>query len=534
MKDAEVMDEAKRRAWAEFRFAVIAPLVCRRLDEAERRSLKRQILSNYYRTPDGTEKLIAERTLRTWIVRYRQYGFDGLLRMRSRTAGRYYAIPEEIIDEAEKLRIERRDRSIRVILSLLKARGMNVEGVSKTTLNFHLNRRGATKEKYASEKGTFQRFQKEHANDMWQSDTTGGVWLPDPLNRAQVKQTRLILFIDDATRVITHAEFYWDEQLPSLIDCFRKALLKRGRSRMLFCDNGHVYHAKALKRACTQLGIEFIHAQEYCPEGKGKIERHIGTVKSSFYGEANSAGLTTLEDLNKFFFAWLAAEYHGTRHSALGMTPLERFALDEEKGFVQPVMPEDIRRALMLIEERKVNSKTATIQLNNRTYQVSQELAGKTVEVLWEADKRVDTVEIWLDGKLVEIASEIVPGSNIDFEKRPDRQRKPAGKSVVLESSKRYRQALEAAYKQEVVYKRSDYLAEPEFEKLFASMLARELTPEEQTYLSATFAQLSPLTDSATETILKRAINAKGTNMHLRYYCDLLKQAKVLHKGGNK
>lgn len=517
------MDEEKRRKWAQFRFEVIAPLVCRRLDEADRSQLRRQILAKRHLTPDGDERLVSERTLRSWVARYKNHSFDGLKRMTPPTKGSYRAIPSDVIDKAVELRQELPTRSIKRILSLLKAQSIDISQISKSTLNYHLNLRGVPKEKYASEKGTFQRFQKEHANDLWQADSSGGLWLPDPLNRAQAKQTRFISFIDDATRVVTHAQFYFDEQLPSLIDCLRKGLLSRGKPAAIYCDNGPVYISKALARTCAQLGIELIHAQEFFPEGKGKIEKHIGTVKAGFYDEAKHCGLTSLDELNTFFFAWLEKEYHTAEHRELKITPFERWQQDEEKGLVKLVTAADIRRALMLREERKVNRRTATVSLNNRLYRVGKELAGKKVEVFWEADKLDPSVEIWYDGKLVEIAHELVPGADIDYSQRPERERHK-GPPRILDSSKKLQQALVSSYQHKPPV-RGTYLSEVEFDQLVARLLNRILSDEEKSFLSTFYHQLSPFSESITEESITKAVAAKGDKRHLRYYCDLLKQS---------
>jgi putative transposase len=497
------------------------------MDDAERRELMRQILNTSFECPDGEQKRFAERTLRTWLAKYRIYGFDGLMRAESRLAGSCTAIPGPVLDAAVKLRQELRTRSARGILSVLRAQGFDVTDVAESTLNFHLNRLGATKEKYASEKGTFQLFQKDHANELCQADSSGGIWLPDPRNRGQYKQTRFISLIDDATRVVTHAAFYWNEQLPSLFDCFRKALLKHGKMAHLYTDNGPCFKAKALASTCAQLGIELRHAEQYTPESKGKIERHIGTVKASFYQEAKHSGLETIEELNSFFFAWLDAEYHNRKHKSLDMTPLERWQMDQNKGLIHMVEAEEIRHALMLREERKVNKRTALIQLNNRSYQAGRELAGKKVEVLWHADRGNPTIEIWLSGKLVEIANEVVPGADIDYTKRPERQRQPETPKI-LHSSKQYRQALVSAHRQELVQASTPgYLSDQEFQDLFVCYLERELSEEEQAYLGSVFSLLSPVRASNTESVLEKAIDAKGPKMHVRYYCDLLKQARL-------
>lgn len=56
------MDHDERIAWAQFRFSVIAPFVCRRLDtEEQRRALRKEILEQTYVTPDGHQnKFISE------------------------------------------------------------------------------------------------------------------------------------------------------------------------------------------------------------------------------------------------------------------------------------------------------------------------------------------------------------------------------------------------------------------------------------------------------------------------------------------
>jgi transposase InsO family protein len=522
-----VAESNRRKEWAQFRFGVIAPLVCRRLEDAERRQLKKEILSQTFVTPDEKERRIADRTLREWITRYRLYGFDGLLRLKRSDSGVHRAISAEIVNQAYVLRKELPTRSIKGILAHFRAKDIDVRAIAKTTLNRYLNTLGAKKEKVQGQKGVFQRWQKEHANDLWQADTSAGIWLPNPSNPKEYKQTRLISFIDDATRVCPHAEFYWDEQLPSLIDCFRKALLKRGKPRALLADNAFIYHSKAMRLACDQLGIENKFCKAYDPPGKGKVEKSYGTVKASFYKEAERAGLRSLDELNKFWFAWLTREYHHAEHSALNkMTPIERWKQDEDSSFIKRVTAEDIRRALMLRETRSVHIRTGTIRLNNRSYQVSPEFAGQKVEVLYEGNKRCDTVEIWLDGKMVESAKEVIPGANIDFTRK--RQKPVENKHVVIASARDYRLALVSAHQNESPIVEgglsSEYLCESEFQDLMARLLARRLTEEDRAYLSSFFFENAPMVGQRAELLLSQVVNAKGPNLHLRSYCSHLKQ----------
>src|ERR1700733_1670394 len=222
-------DEEQRLKTALFRYGVIAPLVCRRASHHEAQELRRQILATVWELPSGESKLIPERTLRRWLSRYKQLGFDGLFDSKYASKVACKAISESVLKMAEQLRREIPSRSVKTIISLLKSQGIDTEALAERTLARQLVRLGASKQKLKKGAGSYQRWEQLHANDLWQGDTAHTVWLPDPVNPNRSKKTKLILFIDDATRVCTHAEFYFDEQLPNLIDCFGKALLKRGR-----------------------------------------------------------------------------------------------------------------------------------------------------------------------------------------------------------------------------------------------------------------------------------------------------------------
>ncbi len=519
------MDHDERITWAQFRFSVIAPLVCRKFESDEqKKALRREILQQTYVQPDGSLKQIPRRTLQQWLWQHRKFGFDGLLDSNRSTRGTCRAIPEEILNRAELLRRQEPARSVRTILSILEAENFDVKKISKSTLNNQLRLRGASKQKLASEKGAFQRWEQKYVNALWQADTSVGVRLPDPNNPAKTKATKLIAFIDDASRVCTHAQFYWDEKLPSLVDCFRKALLKRGKPDRLLCDNAFIYHSNTIKLMCAYLHTEVSFCRPYSPQGKGKVEKHFGTIKRSFYIEAQHAGLTSLEDLNNFFWAWLTKEYHKHPHSSLGTSPLERWKRDEH--LLRRVSPADIRQALMLRTTRRVNDKTAMIRIDNQWYQADPAFAGATVEVRWQAGHR-EQIEIWQNEKLLAVAHATTPTTKIDFSRKPDQQpRKPRG--MTFDSSKTYRLALVNSHEGEAQVQNpepDDYLAEVEFLLLLEKHFERQLADEEKHIATQFFFQCSPLKTRRTTALLEQAINAKGKNLHLRYYTEHIRRS---------
>ena len=76
----------------------------------------------------------------------------------------------------------------------------------------------------------------------------------------KLKKTFLIAFIDDASRLITHAQFFWRDNTSNMVDAFRTALYKRGKPERLYFDNGSNYTSGEILQACVRLDIRLSHA----------------------------------------------------------------------------------------------------------------------------------------------------------------------------------------------------------------------------------------------------------------------------------
>lgn len=525
------MDDEYRQAWAQFRFEVIAPLLDERLDRAERARLRADILRRTYTRPDGKEWCANERTLRSWLERYASGELSRLENRCHGARGQMRALDENVLEAARGLRERMRSRSIQDILLHLKyASSVDVSKISASTLNRHLNRVGATKDKSYSERGAFQRFQMEHINQMWQSDCSDGIYLPDPFGLKEVRQTTLITFIDDASRFCVHGEFYWRERLPNLLDCFRTALIARGKPSRVYCDNGPAYAALDFASICAALDIGLRHSEVQHPEGKGKQERYYLTIQRRFYREAEKAGLATLAELNEFFWAWLDECYHKVKHTALKMTPLERWQMEETQ--IKRLSLEQIQQALQLRVRRTVNKKTALVQVDGRLYQASRELAGQRVQLRWPFDDE-SAVNIWQDGCFRERAALFTPGIDIDYSRRPARPVKDETPKV-LDCSKRFRSALLAKYRgQDAPQNASRYgvLTERAFIFVVEQCLGKSVTTSESATLSQAYKSLYPVNAEFIERCLAKAIAVRGNRMHISFYVKRMLQLQ--NNGGN-
>lgn len=527
----EVIKRDKREETALFRYGVIAQLVGRRTaDRAERQLIREHILATPWQYPDGSLKLVPERTLRHWLKRYRKQGLAGLFDEVRSDKGVSKAIPAEILDRAEELRKENPKRSVAMVKKLLKAEKVEVSGIAERTLARQLVLRRATKKFLKKGTGSYQRWEQLYVNDMWQSDVSHGIWLRDPSNPGKSKLTKLIAFLDDASRVITHAEFYWDEQLPSLLDCYEKALLKRGRPCRLLLDNGSIYRSKTFAVMSAELGVELAFCRPRSPQGKGKIERFFLTVQTAFFNEAYGAGIESLSALNNLLAAWLQKEYHEREHSELnGLTPLGRWQRDLEH--VSVVGPEEIRRAAMLRETRRVNLNTATVTNGGQEYQASPDLAGQMVEVRWHPS-HTESVELWMAGEFIEIAQKFKLQPWVVKRSEGGDREEPV--SSINESSKSYLQSLVDGQVDQGLVKDqlNRLLTMPGLEALVDHYIERALVKEETDSLNQFFVKNAPLSSEVIEKAMERAVLVKGADMHIRYYIEQMEQA--LRQGGRE
>lgn len=374
------------------KFAVISPLVCRNLEGAEREAIRKEILAATHRFPGERVRHVAERTLREWCQLYRQHGLAGLRSGHRKDKGVPRAVPVAIIERAKALKAELPKRSARAICDLLAAEGGTA--VASSTLAYHLRR--VPRDERAPAKA-FRRFEHPRPNDCWQSDMSDGLWLPDPADPSKNRKCYLHAFIDDHSRLVPHARFYWRESLPALEDCFRRAITRHGVPRMVYWDNGSVYRANQLRKMAARLGVHVVFATPYAPEGKGKIERFFGTVKALFYPEAAAAGIQSLDELNRFFASWLESHYTARVHSETGQSPLDRWEAGREH--VRDVDPEMLADTFLWEDERHV-TKTGDVQLGGNRYPVPPTLRGQRVIVRYDPYD-LSEVRVVLKGQLI-------------------------------------------------------------------------------------------------------------------------------------
>jgi transposase InsO family protein len=380
-----------------WRYGIIAPLLAPDLEPAQARAIRQNIIGGRHVFPGGgPTREISSRTLRRWLSNYRRGGFEGLKPGTRKDRGRPRRIEPEVLGKAVALREEVPERSARQIIDILTLDpGTEARGLKRSTLARHLSRMGKTRRLLKAPKGSFRRYEKDRPNAQWQSDVWYGPYLPDPRDPDKKRRTYLIAFLDDHSRLITHGAFYGAEDLPSLLDCLKKAILKRGLPARLYCDNGATYTSRQFSRIVAELGIHHLSARPYAPEGRGKIERFWLTVDSSFLPELKARPAGNLEELNALFAAWLEQGYHHWTNRETGETPAARFA----RGLGDIRLPDPARLVQVFLWKKSLKAdKTSQLSLEGNRYEVDPRLARRKVELRYDPFD-LSTVQVWCDGR---------------------------------------------------------------------------------------------------------------------------------------
>ena len=380
-----------------FRYGLIADVV--RLEPGTRGIYARirQKSENEYDIPGSSKTRVAAETIRDWVKKYRKFGFDGLYPAVRVDKGVARKISKEI---ADALLLTKEDNlKLTVKQVIVKARASNLVPsdlhLPESTVHRLLHRAGLmAKAKDDGTNNDRRRFSYEFSGELWMSDVMHGPALVRDGRRKY--KTYLIAFIDDATRVITHASFCWSENTATFFPVLKKALIRRGIPKRLYVDNGAAYRSRQLELVCAKLGIALIHARPYQPQGKGKIERFFRTVRMQFLRQVN---VNSIEEMNQKFWAWVESEYHQTPHRGLDReTPLDRLA--QFGARIERVGPSiDLDDIFLWEMKRKVRS-DRTVSLNGHLYEAEAELVKQTVTLRFDPNlPETRPIQVWCAGK---------------------------------------------------------------------------------------------------------------------------------------
>ena len=276
---------------------------------------------------EGNSRQFTWRTIQTWFYRYKNHGITGMTPRPRKDKGQVRkTTPEELLEALNSARPHFHHQRVnrRAYYRFCVEHGLlDPKRIAQTTFYRFLREYQLLTPDPAEDKKRLA-FSMKHANQLWQADTMFGPYvnLPNGVKR----QAKLIAFIDDASRVLCHGEFFFDENTDTLVKAIQAAFYKRGLPEQLLVDNGSIYCSQEITLLCARVGCLLGHTAVRDGAAKGKIERFFRRVRDQFL--IQKLDLSSLETLNRQFTHWVEQEYNATVHDGLGMKPIDRFGID--------------------------------------------------------------------------------------------------------------------------------------------------------------------------------------------------------------
>ena len=389
--------DAKKNEIALFRYRLISPLVNNTYEEKSKEEYYRKMALSTY-TVNGKEVKLRAGTIKGWYVDYKKMGFDGLI-PKTRTD---INTSRKISNEAQEKIIEYKKTyphisGTLIYKKLIEDGYIKESEVSKSTILKFI------RDNYLlfGDDGKIDRraFEMEFANDMWDADTSHGPYLT--INNKKIK-TYLIAIIDDASRLITNAKFYYEDNAYNFQKVFKEGLKKYGIPKKIFLDNGKTYKNEQLEIICANCGMELIYTRPYSPQSKAKIERWFHTMKETWMRGIHWEDIKDLDELNDMLNDFVN-EYNNKIHSSLkdgdrNISPKERWFKNQDR--IRKIDNNQIDEYFLHTAYPTIRSDSIA-HIKKLEYEVPTKYIGKKITIKYDF---ADRTKAWIydNGKKIE------------------------------------------------------------------------------------------------------------------------------------
>ncbi len=388
--------DLQRQQIADFRYSVVGELCNCYMSKTERAELIREKAQRLYTIPGSGRTAISEATIRSWVHRCQELGREGLLPKLREDRGRPRSISDDVAQLITDKLEEHPDLTAKAVIKQLRQEGTLGKTISSSALSRFIRGNNLTRNERWRQKNPEdrRRFAFEFPLECVQADAMHGFPVPDGTGKK--RKAILLAFIDDCTRRILYGKFHFSEKALHFEDGIRHILKAHGKIGRLYTDNGSTFVSNQTKRITAVLGIYLIHSRPYKPQGRGKVERFFRTVRDGFLRPLDKQSIKSLEQLNTKFVTWLETEYHRSRHSSLGVTPLEAWLskTDSIKS-IDPAV--DLEQIFLHSEKRKVY-RDSVFSLQGKVFEAPPLLIGKTISVYFDPHPPLNRVLISWNG----------------------------------------------------------------------------------------------------------------------------------------
>jgi transposase InsO family protein len=384
-----MIDEKTRVTIALKKFSLISPIINGQVGSIL--EYCKEVTKDPIEMPRYGSKNYAPKTINAWYSDYIKGGLDALKPAPRSDRGMSRVLSPEMSEHILKKLKEFPKAPATIIYDmLLEEKAFSKKDVSIATVRRFIkaNRANACDD---AQKTLLLRFSKEQVNQLWMTDVMYGPYV----GKKKKQATYLLAYIDDASRLITHAQFYLNQDIASLRNSFKEAVLRRGLPKVIYTDNGKIYRSQSFEYLCANLGVTLLHHAVGAAHQKGKIERYFRTVRLRFMSTLKREDLESIDSLNKKFGKWLLDDYQKRPHEGIsGETPLEFFLKQADKVELITDLAEFNKK--MLISVVRTVKKDATISFKGNLYETEMYLAGQRLDVKYDPDHEDGINELYL------------------------------------------------------------------------------------------------------------------------------------------
>ena len=367
--------------WARLRFSVVGHLLMAPPPRGELQAALAALARREWRHPVSGEAVrFGVSTIERWYYEARAHPdpLSALTRRRRRDAGRQRAVSPALAAAVEaqyrahpswSKQLHHDNLAVRVEaepdLGPLPsyptlARFMRGQGLQRQP-----RRRGARAPRPRHEVRSYE-VSRSHA--LWHVDFhVGSRKLPRASGRWVAP--RLFAAIDDHSRLLCHAQWYWSETARTCAHGLQQAFLKHGLPRAIMSDRGSAELAKEVRAGLSELGILLSPTEPYSPCQNGKIETLWFLVEDQLLAMLEGEDGLTLSALNQYTTVWFDRVYQRRRHREIGCSPMERFLQGEDAGRACPPI-EQLRSAFRITERRRQRRSDGTLSVQGVRFEV--------------------------------------------------------------------------------------------------------------------------------------------------------------------
>ena len=375
---------------AQFRFALIAPVIQDLFPDATKTAYYKRVTENPLKLPDGTTKEYDYKTVEKWVSQYRLGGIDALMPRERSDKGTSRALPDTAIEEIYRLkeafpRLNATQIHQKLIADSFIPATVSVDAVQRFIK--HNDLKSARNPNVRDRKA----FEEDMFGKMWQADTC---YLPHIIEDGQCRRVYCVMIIDDHSRLLVGGELFYNDNAANFQKVLKDAIATYGIPDKLYVDNGGPYCNEQLSLICGSVGTVLLHTRVRDGASKAKVERHFRTLKERWLYTLDVASISSLAEFNSLLKDYMRS-YNTTFHTGIDCTPFSRYQ-DTKSHSRTPQSREWLEECFLNRITRKVN-KDSTVSINKMSFDVPMQFISMKVDIRYQPSD-MDTAFILYEG----------------------------------------------------------------------------------------------------------------------------------------